>query len=127
MSTVQTLAGFLVFFAAIGLADFLKEINFDGLGNSNPGATFDHGDVVAGDLAQVHSVSTPRQPNFSSLAAYGAKYPERSKISCVGLVANALTHPLLVGGIAIFEVIAPSSAFKVETTGIICPFGHRVR
>src|ERR1035437_4702989 len=42
-------------------------------------------------------------------------------------LANALIHPLLAGTIAMFDVIAPSSAFNVDTNGRACPCGHNVR
>ncbi len=48
---------------------------------------------------------------------YGAKYPEISRIRCVGFDANALTEPLVVGTMAMFDVIAPSMAFSVDTKG----------
>ena len=67
--------------------------------------------------------SRPRRP----VALYGAKYPDISRIMCVALLAKALIDPLVVGTIARFEVIAPSSAFSVETTGRVCPCGHNVR
>jgi hypothetical protein len=34
--------------------------------------------------------------------------------------------PLIVGTMARFEVTAPSSAFNVDTTGMVCPCGHNV-
>src|ERR1035437_6317365 len=61
------------------------------------------------------------------LRRYCPKYPEMSKIICVRSLAKALIHPLAVGTIARFEVMAPSSAFSVETTGRACPCGHNVR
>jgi len=36
-------------------------------------------------------------------------------------------EPLLVGTMAMVLVMAPSTAFKVETTGCISPFGHSAR
>ena len=62
-----------------------------------------------------------------SCRLYWPKYPEMSKIRWVGLLANALIEPLATGTIAMFEVIAPSSAFSVEATGMLCPCGHNVR
>jgi hypothetical protein len=59
--------------------------------------------------------------------AYGAKYPEISSISCAGFDANELIWPLFVGTIARFEVIEPSIAFSVETSGRAVPCGHNVR
>ena len=50
-------------------------------------------------------------------AAYGAKYPEISRIRWFGFDANALTEPLVVGTMAMFDVIAPSMAFNVDTKG----------
>jgi hypothetical protein len=50
-------------------------------------------------------------------AGYGAKKPKMSSTRWVGSDANALTEPFLVGTIAMFEVIAPSTAFSVATTG----------
>ena len=35
--------------------------------------------------------------------------------------------PFVVGTNAIFEVRAPSAAFKVDTRGWACPCGHRLR
>lgn len=40
---------------------------------------------------------------------------------------KALTDPLVVGTIAMFEVIVPSGAFRVETKGLLAPCGHKVR
>ena len=40
---------------------------------------------------------------------------------------KALTEPFVVGTIAIFEVIVPSGAFSVETSGLIAPCGHKVK
>src|ERR1019366_1264378 len=41
--------------------------------------------------------------------------------------ACASTWRLVVGTIAMFEVIAPSNAFRVETSGRNCPSGHNVK
>jgi hypothetical protein len=57
---------------------------------------------------------------------YGPKYPEISKIRCVGLLGKTLMDLLMVGTIARFEVTTPSSAFSVDTTGMVCPSGHSV-
>src|SRR5215469_3858594 len=46
---------------------------------------------------------------------------------CVGLLANALIDPLVVGTIARFDVICPSDALRVETVGRACPWGHNVK
>jgi hypothetical protein len=48
---------------------------------------------------------------------YGAKYPEMSRIKCAGLEPKALTDPLVVGTIAMFDVTEPSMAFNVDTSG----------
>ena len=40
-----------------------------------------------------------------------------SRMSCVGFEAKASIEPFAVGTIAMFEVIDPSLAFSVETTG----------
>src|SRR5579871_3970612 len=57
-----------------------------------------------------------------------------SRINCPGLPPggpgiNALMALLSMpaGTIAIFEVIAPSMAFKLETVGMLIPCGHSVR
>ena len=50
-------------------------------------------------------------------AIYGAKYPEMSRIKCAGLEPKALTDPLVVGTIAMFDVTEPSMAFNVDTSG----------
>jgi hypothetical protein len=57
MATMRIFAGFSLFFAALGAAQSPSEITFDGLRDSNPGPTFDHGYVVAWDLHHVHSVT----------------------------------------------------------------------
>jgi len=57
---------------------------------------------------------------------YGPKYPEISIITCVGLLGKTLIDPLAVGTMARFEVTAPSSAFSVDTTGMVAPRGHSV-
>src|SRR5271166_2083941 len=50
-----------------------------------------------------------------------------SRINCVRFVAYASISPLLVGTIAMFDVTAPSGAFRVETHGRLPPSGHSVR
>ena len=54
-------------------------------------------------------------------ATYGAKYPEMSRIKCAGLEPKALTEPFAVGTIAMFEVMEPSMAFNVDTSGWVAP------
>src|ERR1019366_6155333 len=61
------------------------------------------------------------------LRPYCPKYPEISTIRCVWSLAKALIDPLVAGTIARFEVIAPSSAFSVDTSGRVCPCGHNVK
>ena len=61
------------------------------------------------------------------MAFYGAKYPKISSTRSVELDENSLIEPFVVGTMARFEVIAPSTAFRVETAGWGAPFGHRVR
>ena len=53
------------------------------------------------DDSLLHTPSVSQSPSPS----YGAKYPEISRIKCAGFDANALTEPLVVGTIAMFEVI----------------------
>src|ERR1035441_2461406 len=48
-------------------------------------------------------------------------------IKWVGLLANALIDPFVVGTMAMFEVTAPSNAFSVATTGRTCPCGQSVK
>ena len=60
-------------------------------------------------------------------AAYGAKYPDISRINCTGCDPKALITPFVVGTIAILEVIAPSIAFSVETRGCVVSWGQSVR
>ena len=60
-------------------------------------------------------------------AAYGAKYPDISRIKSTGCDPKALIAPFTVGTIAILDVIAPSMAFSVETSGCVVPAGQRVR
>ena len=50
-----------------------------------------------------------------------------SKINCVSPAAYASMDPLLVGKIAMFDVIHPSGAFSVDTAGWFYPSGHSVR
>jgi hypothetical protein len=45
------------------------------------------------------------------------KNPMISKITWLGLLANTLIDPLVVGTIAMFEVIAASTAFSVDARG----------
>ena len=40
-----------------------------------------------------------------------------SSTSWVGLLAKALMEPSVLGTMAIFDVTAPSGAFKVDTVG----------
>jgi len=60
MSKMRVFAG--LFLAALCGAQSQTEITFPGLSHSNPGATFDHGYVVARDLMQVHNI-TVYSPN----------------------------------------------------------------
>ncbi len=72
-------------------------------------------------------------PPFSAAALVGAdgvgdaKYPEISTIKCVGLEANALINPFVVGMIAMLELTAPSNELSVEARGCGAPCGHKVR
>src|SRR5882724_7693403 len=56
-----------------------------------------------------------------------AKYPETSSTKCDGFEANALTDPLDVGTSAMFDVTAPSPAFRVDAVGCVPPCGQSVR
>ncbi len=49
-----------------------------------------------------------------------------SSIKCVRLEAKTSIEPFAVGTIAMLDVMAPSIAFNVETTGRPWPSGHRV-
>jgi hypothetical protein len=55
MATMRVCGGFCLLFAALCAAQPPKEITFDGLRDSNPSPTFDHGYVFAWDLLHVHS------------------------------------------------------------------------
>ena len=48
-------------------------------------------------------------------------------ISWVSPWAQASVLPLVFGTTAMFDVIAPSRAFSVETCGWLSPSGHSVR
>ncbi len=50
-----------------------------------------------------------------------------SSTKCVAFEAKALMLPLFAGTIAMFEVIAPSNAFNVDTNGCGLPWGDNVR
>ena len=50
-----------------------------------------------------------------------------SNTKCVESFAKALTEPLVVGTIAMFEVIVASKAFSVRNKGLCCPLAHNVR
>src|SRR5579872_3368267 len=50
-----------------------------------------------------------------------------SRIKYVGLEANAVMEPFFVGTMAMFEVMAPSSALSVAVGGCGSPSGHIVR
>src|SRR5258708_28643087 len=56
-----------------------------------------------------------------------AKYPEMSSTRCVAFEEKALILPLFAGTIAMFEVIAPSNAFNVDTNGCGLPWANNVR
>ena len=45
----------------------------------------------------------------------------------VASVAYKLIDPFVVGTIAMFDVSAPSNAFRVDTCGHGCPCGHKLR
>jgi hypothetical protein len=57
----------------------------------------------------------------------GAKMPNMSRIKYVGFEAYALMELLAVGTIAMFEVVAPSTALSVAASGCGSPSGHMVR
>jgi hypothetical protein len=68
MATMRVCGGFCLLLAALCAAQSPREITFDGLGDSNPGPTFDHGYVVAWDLVHVHSATlySPRAKDCST-------------------------------------------------------------
>ncbi len=49
------------------------------------------------------------------------KYPEMSMTTCVGSDPKILIDPFAAGTIARLDVIAPSPAFRVETSGLADP------
>ena len=57
---------------------------------------------------------------------HGAKYDEMSRIRCVALDGYALMAPPVAPTIAMFDVMAPSKAFRVDTVGRVPPSGHSV-
>ncbi len=61
------------------------------------------------------------------IGSYGAKNPEISSTKCERSGTNALIEALVVETMAIFDVIAPSPAFKVEASGCAAPCGQSVR
>jgi len=77
--------------------------------------------LAGGD--RTHTVS--RLSNLSArhtippgrVSIYGAKYAEMSSTNWVMPEAYASILPLTLGTMAMFEVIHPSAAFSVETTG----------
>src|SRR4051794_1678095 len=50
-----------------------------------------------------------------------------SRISCTGLLGNALMFPFVVGTIAMLDVTHPSTAFNVATVGCVAPCGQSVK
>ena len=76
-------------------------------------------------LNQMPGTRDQRKPGiiqkFCCLPLYGAKYPDISRISWTACDPKALTAPFVVGTIAMFDVIAPSIAFNVETSGCVVP------
>ena len=60
--------------------------------------------------------------------SYWAKYPLMSRIRCVRSVTKAITPPFNPAGTtAAFDMMLPSIAFRVDTTGCVIPVGHSVR
>src|ERR1700674_4611700 len=86
-------------------------------------------EIGSGAMDKPSRVIVPSFRVASEVGAFvvAAKYPEISRIKCDGFKANALTEPLVVGPSAMFEVTAPSMAFRVETSGCDPPCGHNVR
>jgi len=68
-------------------------------------------------LRETPALSKLPETAFFTRATQGAKYPEISRIKWDACGTKALTEPLVVGTIAMLEVIAPSMAFRVETNG----------
>jgi hypothetical protein len=63
-----------------------------------------------------------------SLADEASKKPSMSRITSVVLVAYTLTAKSAPAGtMAALALMRPSSEFKVEMVGRVCPDGHTVR
>jgi hypothetical protein len=87
MATVRIFAGFSLIFAALGAAQTPSEVNFDGLRDSNPGATFDHGYVAAWDLQHVHSVTLYDPEGRKMFDVTSLKLPDGTKTTAPSSVA----------------------------------------
>src|ERR1035438_4833907 len=83
--------------------------------------------LVCAGRAQAWDNRAGAEATGHTLRHYCPKYPEISKIRCVGLLGNTLIDPAVVCTNARFMSTAPSSAFSVDTSGIVCPCGHNVR
>ncbi len=87
MATMRVCGGFCLLLAALSAAQSPREITFEGLRDSNPGPTFDHGYVFAWDLLHVHS-STLYSPEGNRLFDVSSfKLPDGTKTAAPTSVA----------------------------------------
>ena len=81
MANMRLRSGACLLFAALCVAQSPTEITFTGLRNSNPGATFDHGYVVAWDLVQLHSATLYDPEGRKMFDVTSLKLPDGTKTS----------------------------------------------
>lgn len=87
MATMRVCGGFCLLFAALCAAQSPREVTFDGLRDSNPGATFDHGYVVAWDLVHVHSATLYDPEGRKMFDVTSFKLPDGTKTAAPMSVA----------------------------------------
>jgi hypothetical protein len=86
MGTVRLLPA-LLSLALLGTAQTPDEINFDGLSNSNPTASFDHGYVAAWDFHHPHSVTLYAPDGHQMFDVQSLKLPDGTKTNAPLTVA----------------------------------------
>jgi hypothetical protein len=116
-ATIETVAGVMV---TLDGSELTKE-------TVTPPAGAGTGSVIGKGADWPTLTITPDGNPIGPALELDAKYAEISRIRWVGELANALIDPLVVGIMAMFEVIAPSSAFSVEASGLVCPWGQSVK
>jgi hypothetical protein len=87
MAIMRVCGCFCLLFAALCAAQSPREVTFDGLRDSNPGATFDHGYVGAWDLVHVHSATLYDPEGRKMFDVTSFKLPDGTKTAAPMSVA----------------------------------------